>query len=94
LGSDSIGELGKLSEKVGKEAAERLFSEISAKPTVDVHLADMLIPYVALAKGGSAFLARTLTDHLEANIWLAEKMLGVRFNVTRENGLCKIETSG
>ena len=54
----------------------------------------MLIPYLALAKGTSALLARTVTDHLEANIWLAEKMLGVRFNVTRENNLYKIETSG
>ena len=94
LGADAIGELGKPSEKVGREAAERLFSEISAKPTVDVYLADMLIPYLALAKGASTLLARTFTDHLEANVWLAEKMLDMRFNVTRENNLYRIETSG
>lgn len=94
LGADAIGELGKPAEVVGREAAEKLFAEISAKPTVDVHLADMIIPYVALAEGSSVFLTRTLTDHLEANIWLAEKMLGAKFNVTKVNGLIRIEKMG
>jgi RNA 3'-phosphate cyclase len=91
LGADAIGELRKTSETVGKEAAEKLIAEISAKPTVDVHLADMLIPYVALAKGKSAYLARTMSGHLETNIWLAEKMMNVRFNVEEINGLYRIE---
>jgi RNA 3'-terminal phosphate cyclase (ATP) len=60
-------------------------------PTVDVHLADMLIPYMALAEGSSAFLTREVSEHLEANIWLAEKMLNVRFTVQRENSLYRIE---
>jgi RNA 3'-phosphate cyclase len=91
LGADAIGELGKTSEAVGREAAERLYTEISAVPTVDTHLADMLIPYVALAEGTSAFLTRTVSDHLEANIWLAEKILGVRFNVRGMNKLYRID---
>ena len=93
LGADAIGELRKLSEEVGREAAERLFTEVSAKPTVDAHLADMLIPYMALAQGTSAFLARRVTDHLEANIWLAEKMLGAQFSVKKTNGLFRVEKS-
>jgi RNA 3'-phosphate cyclase len=91
LGADAIGELRKTSETVGKEAAEKLIAEISAKPTVDVHLADMLIPYVALAKGKSAYLARTMSGHLETNIWLAEKMLNVKFKFEKINGLYRIE---
>ncbi len=94
VGADSIGELGKTSETVGVEAAEKLHAEISSKATVDVHLADMLIPYVALAKGRSAYLARALSDHLETNIWLAETLLGVKFNVKRVNGLYKVEKVG
>jgi RNA 3'-terminal phosphate cyclase (ATP) len=94
LGADAIGELRKTSETVGKEAAEKLIAEISAKPTVDVHLADMLIPYVALAKGKSAYLARTMSDHLETNIWLAEKILNVKFKVEKINGLYRIEKAG
>jgi RNA 3'-terminal phosphate cyclase (ATP) len=94
LGADAIGELRKTSETVGKEAAEKLYAEISAKPTVDVHLADMLIPYVALAKGSSVYLTRTTSDHLEANMWLAEKALNVRFNVEKVDGLHMIEKVG
>jgi RNA 3'-phosphate cyclase len=94
LGADAIGGLGKTSEAVGREAAERLCAEVSAAPTVDVHLADMLIPYVALAEGSSAFLTRALSDHLEANVWLAEKMLNVRFNIQKVNHLYRIEKEG
>jgi len=91
LGADAIGELRKTSEAVGREAAEKLYAELSTKPTVDVHLADMLIPYVALPRGRSAYLTRTISDHLETNIWLAEKMLDVGFNVEKVGELYKIE---
>jgi len=91
FGADAIGELRKTSETVGREAAEKLYAEISAEPTVDVHLADMLVPYVALAEGRSAYLTRTISEHLETNIWLAEKILGVKFNVKKVAGLYKIE---
>jgi RNA 3'-phosphate cyclase len=91
IGADAIGELRKTSETVGTEAAEKLFAEISAKPTVDMHLADMLVPYVALAKGNSAYLTRAISDHLETNIWLTEKILNMKFNVEKLDGLYKIE---
>ena len=91
IGADAIGELGKTSEAVGREAAEKLHPEISAMPTVDAHLADMLIPYTALAEGTSVFLTTRVSDHIDANIWLAEKMLGVRFRVGKVQGLYRIE---
>jgi RNA 3'-terminal phosphate cyclase (ATP) len=91
LGADSIGELGKPSEAVGKEAAEKLLDEISAQPTVDLHMADMLIPYMALAKGKSVCLTRVISEHLETNIWLAEKFLQVRFTVESSGSLYKVE---
>jgi RNA 3'-terminal phosphate cyclase (ATP) len=94
LGADAIGELRKTSETVGREAAEKLCAEVSAKPTVDVHLADMLVPYTALARGRSVYLARTVSEHLETNVWLAEKMLQVRFNVEKVGGLYRIEKVG
>ena len=94
LGADAIGELRKTSEAVGREAAEKFYAEISAEPTVDTHLADMLIPYVALAKGRSVYLTRTISDHLETNIWLVEKMLDVKFIVEKAGELYKIEKAG
>jgi RNA 3'-terminal phosphate cyclase (ATP) len=94
FGADAIGELGKMSETVGREAAQKFYSDVSAKPTVDTHLADMLIPYMALAKGTSVFLTRAVSEHLETNMWLVEKMLGVRLSVSREKDLYRIEKSG
>jgi len=91
LGSDAIGELGKPAEQVGREAAEGLLAELRARATADVHMADMLVPYVALAEGRSAYLTRALTDHLDANMWLAEKILGVEFRVQKVNGLYRVE---
>jgi RNA 3'-terminal phosphate cyclase (ATP) len=91
LGGDAIGELRKSSEAVGQEAALNLLREVEAKATVDVHLADLLVPYVALAKGRSVFLTRTITDHLETNIWLAQKMLGVKFKTRRAGSLFEVE---
>jgi len=91
LGSDAIGELKKTSEAVGKEAAEKLLAEISVQPTVDIHLADLLIPYMALAQGNSSFLARMLTEHLQTNIWVSERILNVHFGIGTANGLHRIE---
>jgi RNA 3'-phosphate cyclase len=93
IGADAIGELRKMSEAVGEEAAEKLLTELSVEPTVDVYLADMLIPYMALAQGKSAFLVRAISEHIEANIWLMEKMLNVKFTIQRVNNLYRIEKS-
>jgi len=93
LGGDAIGELKKTSETVGTEASTRLYEEITAKPTFDVHLADMLIPYAALAKAKSTYVTREMTEHLSTNIWLAEKLLDVKFNVKKSGKLFKIEVA-
>jgi len=94
LGGDAIGELGKPSETVGREAAENLLKEIESEATVDSHLADMLVPYVALAKGKSVYLSRLVTEHLDTNILLTEQILGMKFHVARSQSLCCIETVG
>jgi RNA 3'-terminal phosphate cyclase (ATP) len=91
LGDDAIGEIGKSSEAVGKEAAENLLKELEAKATVDVHLADMLVPYVALANGNSAYLTREITDHIDTNIWLTEQILDTKLQVTKAGRLYRIE---
>ncbi|XHH07732.1 MAG: RNA 3'-terminal phosphate cyclase [Candidatus Bathyarchaeia archaeon] len=91
VGADALGELRKSSEAVGKEAAEKLVTELKAKPTVDVFLADMLIPYMALAEGKSVFYTRCLSEHIEANIWLMETMLNTRFSIEKVNNLFRIE---
>lgn len=93
LGADAIGELRKMAEAVGKEAAQNLLVELAVKPALDVFLADMLIPYMALAKGKSSMLVRTVSEHIESNIWLMEEMLKVKFVIEKANNLYRIEKS-
>ena len=91
IGADAIGEIQKIAEDVGREAAQTLNKELATQPTVDEFLADMLIPYMALSEGRSAFLTRCVTEHIEANIWLMEKTLNVKFNLSKHNNLYRIE---
>jgi len=93
VGADAIGELRKMAEDVAKEAAQHLLAELSAQVTVDEFLADMLIPYMALSAGKSSFITRAITEHIESNIWLMEKMLNVKFTIQTVNNLYIIEKS-
>lgn len=93
LGGDAIGELGKRSEIVGREAAANLMEEVTSQATADIHLADMLVPYVALADGTSTYLVRSLSDHLETNIWLVKEILGIEIEVSKRGSLYQITRS-
>lgn len=81
IGSDSLGERGKRAEIVGKEAAERLVNEINYKAPIDEHLADNLIPFLALSKG--KIRVAKLSNHTLTNIYVVEKFLDVKFNLEK-----------
>lgn len=48
---------------------------------MDRHLADQLILYAALAQGESFYLIPAFTDHVEANLWLVETLLGAKWEL-------------
>jgi RNA 3'-terminal phosphate cyclase (ATP) len=91
VGADALGGIGKTSESVGEEAAQKLVLDLTAAPTVDIFLADMLIPYMALASDRSVFYTRCISEHIEANIWLMETMLNSVFSIEKVNNLYRIE---
>lgn len=78
LGADALGDKGKPSEAVGIEAAEKLLQEISSKAPVDSHLADNLIPLIALCRPSSINVAR-VTPHTVTNMYVVEQFLGKTF---------------
>jgi RNA 3'-phosphate cyclase len=67
--------------KPGVKAAELLLKELESKKPIDVHLADQLIPFMALAKGRSVFETSALSHHTLNNISVTEKFLDVKFEV-------------
>ena len=82
LGSDILGEKGIRAEDVGKKAAIDLINEINSKAPVDKHLADNLIPLLAITKG--QIKSSEITDHSKTNIYTVEKFLGKIFEI-KEN---------
>ncbi len=75
LWADALGERGKSSEEVAREASLKLLQEETSGACIDRHLADNLIPYLAFL--GGAFKTSLITKHTLTNIWLVEKFLGL-----------------
>ncbi len=80
----SLGERGKRAELVGEEAARNVIKELESASTVDAHLADQLIPYIALADEKSEIKVREVTKHLETNVYVTKKFLDVEFGMEKE----------
>jgi len=81
IGASALGAKGKPATDVGKEAAANLLQELEANAPCDSHLADQLIPFMALARGRSEILATKITEHAKTNIAVTEKLLDVKFSI-------------
>lgn len=79
IGADALGAPGKPSEKVGQEAADKLIKEIESKAPVDSHLADNLIPLIALCRPSSIKVSH-ITSHARTNMMVVEAFLGKIFS--------------
>lgn len=83
LGADARGETKKMAETVGEDAADKLIQEIESGASCDVHLADNLIPYLALL--GGSIKASRISLHTQTNIWVTELFFGKIFKVEGNN---------
>jgi len=81
LGMDNLGRLGKRAEDVGKEAALELLKEQKTDACLDKHLADQILPYMALAEGKSQITVSEITEHCKTNIWVIEKFISGKFEI-------------
>ena len=78
LGSDQAGKPGRRSEAIAEFVVASLLEDLQTKATTDRHLADQLILFAALARGTSEYLIPGTTEHVRANLWLVEKILGAK----------------
>jgi len=83
IGASVLGERGKPAEKVGRECGELLGKELSTGASLDRHMADQILPYLAIAaeNGESKVRVAELTKHAKTNIWVIEKFLPVKFSI-------------
>lgn len=88
-GAGALGERGLPAELVGRMAADELILELGSHAGVDMHLADQLIPYLALAGGG--LTVREVSMHTKTNIWTVGHFLDSKIEIAQERGLFRIE---
>jgi RNA 3'-terminal phosphate cyclase (ATP) len=87
FGESALGELGKSAESVGKEVGEKFFEEIKKGGIVDKHLADQILPYLALLTKEALLNVGEISLHTKTNAWVIEKFLKGRFEL-KENQIC------
>ena len=85
-GFSSLGKRGKPAEKVADEAIDDLKDYLRSKGCIDPHLADQLVPFMALTKGNSSFTTTRMTDHLLTNLWIIGHFLRVKVEKQGEIG--------
>jgi RNA 3'-terminal phosphate cyclase (ATP) len=77
-GFSSLGSRGKPAERVADEALDSLKDFMESDGCIDPHLADQLIPFMAVAKGSSSFSTTRVTGHLLTNLWVISHFLEVK----------------
>ena len=87
LGASALGRRGKRAERVGRECADLLARQVEAGGCLDEHMADQILPYLALADGESRVSVAGVSDHCRTNIRVIESFLPVRFAVAETAGL-------
>lgn len=71
-GFTALGIREKPAETVGSEAAGEFLRHHETGMPVDPHLADQLVPYLALAADTSVFAMSRITSHLETNLLITD----------------------
>jgi RNA 3'-terminal phosphate cyclase (ATP) len=80
-GFSALGRRGVRAETVADESVDALFAYLDSGAAVDDHLADQLVPFLALARGPSSFTCPTRSSHLETVARLVELFLPVRVSL-------------
>ena len=83
LGSNALTSRGHTADKAGEDAATDLIKEITSGATMDVHTADQVLPYMAMAQGKSSFTVSRISKHLLSQMDTLESFLDVKFGVER-----------
>lgn len=78
LGGSEVAQRGIPAERIAEHAAHALSEELRAGVTLDIHAADQLLIYLALAGRPSHFTARAYSSHAQTTAWLIEQFLPVR----------------
>jgi RNA 3'-phosphate cyclase len=79
MGASAMGHIRKRAEAVGAEAGAELLLLACSDAVIDHHLADNLIPLMALY--GGKLMTDQITGHIKSNIYVCEKFIECKFSI-------------
>ena len=85
-GFSSLGARGKPAEEVAREVFAQWARYQQGRGAVDEHLADQLIPFVAMAPGSSVYTTYGVTDHLLTSAWAVRQFVPRDISVSGKVG--------
>jgi len=80
-GFSTLGEKGIPAEKVAELAIQDFKDFLGKAVCLDHHLADQIIPYVALTGARVEMNVSRITDHLLTNLWVVKKFLPISYDL-------------
>ena len=87
-GFSALGARGKRAEEVASEAVSDLIAFMDADATIDPHMSDQIVLYLAASGGEHSFRSSKITQHLLTNIWVIKKFLpDLKTEVEGETGM-------
>lgn len=93
LGASRVAERGVRAETLGAAAGAELAADMTNRATLDVHAADQVLVYTAMATGESRFAVRAVSSHARTVMWLIEQFLPARFAAVERGALTSINTA-
>ena len=87
LGSNVLTTKGHPAKQAGTDVAKDLLREMGSGATIDVYIADQLLPYMAMASGPSEFTVARISRHILSQMDTLETFLDVRFGVERKGAV-------
>ncbi len=93
-GFSAAGERGKPAETVGREAGEQAACFLERTASVDLHLADQLLLYAAIAGGETVYVTEQITEHLRTNAWVIGQFLEAEIEIDEATGRVTVQGVG
>lgn len=90
LGAARVAERGVRAERLGQAAAAELAADLDCGATLDMHAADQMLVFLALAQGESRLRVRELSSHARTAIWLLERFAAARFAVEADGRTVRV----
>jgi RNA 3'-terminal phosphate cyclase (ATP) len=90
VGACRVAERGVRAETLGAEAGCELREDLNAAVALDVHAADQVLIYLALAGGESGFTTRRMSSHATTAMWLIEQFLPAKFDTAEIAGKIRV----